>query len=176
MLFVKLISLLVCLFSLSFLVHAELSLDSYSFNNYYPAQLLIEQDDKDWLILDQSETPSYKKPLLVVKSLDQIELDSHLSLITQDTPALAYPNPFKLKNGVDIGFFSSESYEAELLVYDMLGHLRIQKDISVINSSYNIIHLSRQDFQGGSVSSGAYFYVLVRGSDVVREGKMGVIP
>ena len=58
----------------------------------------------------------------------------------------------------------------------MLGHLRIQKDISVINSSYNIIHLSRQDFQGGSVSSGAYFYVLVRGSDVVREGKMGVIP
>ena len=156
---------------------AELKLDSFSFQDYYPEDVIFDSfKNTTWLRLDKSQSLSYKKPSLVINRDSNINQTTASTYITKDTPALAYPNPFKFLNGVEIGFYSSEVYDARFYVYDMLGHLRIKKDIVVSNTSYNLISLSPGDFEGGSVPAGAYFYVLVRDNEIVRKGKMGVIP
>lgn len=158
-------------------IFAELTLDSFSFQDYHPSKVSFDSfQNSTWLRLDKSQSHSFKEPRLVIKSDSNVNQTTASNYITQDTPALAYPNPFKFVNGVEIGFYSSEVFDAQFYVYDMLGHLRIKKDIVVSNTSYNLISLTSSDFQGGPVSSGAYFYVLVRDNDIVRKGKMGVIP
>jgi hypothetical protein len=156
---------------------AELNLDSFSFQDYYPsAHEFNDSVEPSWLKLTNSESHSYKEPVLVLDRASKVNETTASIFITKDTPALAYPNPFRLVQGVEIGFYSSAAFDAQFYVYDMVGHLRIKKDMVVSNTSYNLISLSSADFQGGSVSAGAYFYVLVRDDEIVRKGKMGVIP
>ena len=166
----------ICNFSINY-IFSDLKLDSFSFQNYYPQEVhLNDIQHHSYLKLNKSESHSYQIPNLVIKQISDVDESQISALITKNTPALAYPNPFKLSSGVEIGFYSSETFDAQLLVYDMLGHLRIKKDILVSNSTYNVIALKITDFYGGSISSGAYFYVIVRGSEIVRKGKMGIIP
>lgn len=176
----KYLKLLFLFFLLTFFevsLFSNLQLDSFSFQNYYPHEVNIKQNDyHSWLKLQSSQSHSYQIPNLVIKQAHDDEDSQIASLITKNTPALAFPNPFRLLDGVEIGFYSSESFDAQLFVYDMLGHLRIKKDILVTNTTYNIIPINITDFQGGAVSAGAYFYVLVRDDEIVRKGKMGVVP
>ena len=156
---------------------SNLKLDSFSFQNYYPDAVNMQHHkNQSWLKLDKSITHSYKTPKLRLDTSSSINTQTASSFITKNTPALAFPNPFRVYEGVEIGFYSSEAFNAQLYVYDMLGHLRIKRDIDVINTAYNIIELQASDFEGGPVSAGAYFYVIVRDSEIIRKGKMGIVP
>ena len=164
-----------CLTSLAF---GSVVLDSYSFQRFYDPNMSLKStssQESTWLQLNESRTHSYERPLLKISSKND-ELPNEATLVSQDTPALAFPNPFRLDGGVEIGFYSTQDGSGELYVYDMLGHLRVKKDVLVSNTAYNLFTLARHDFQGGSMSAGAYFYVFVLEGNVIRKGKMGVIP
>lgn len=94
--------------------------------------------------------------------------------------ALCYPNPFRQKEGGQIGYRLSKNMDIELHIYDMMANL-IFKDIFFAGAmggraGYNKLTLDTATFNKFELSAGIYFFLLIYQGKIMAKGKMAVIP
>ena len=93
---------------------------------------------------------------------------------------LVYPNPFRRSQGTEIGYELSRDMDIEIHIYNMFGHLvekiyAMEGDVGG-SDGFNRVEFAGQDASGRDLSAGAYFYLIINGSDVLGKGKMAVLP
>ena len=109
---------------------------------------------------------------LISGSLDSIK----------DKEPLVFPNPCKIEDGFEIGFFYEKRNPIEIYIYNMKGHLKVKKTVptqALSNNSSNVYYIEKinqSDFYAPYISAGAYFFVLVQNEQPIGKGKFGVIP
>lgn len=94
---------------------------------------------------------------------------------------LAYPNPFRVSQGTEIGYDLSKNMDVEILVYNMFGNLVRQiycfsGDTGGRADEYNRVSFDGRDAMGKHLGAGAYFYLIVSDGEVLGKGKMAVTP
>ena len=109
---------------------------------------------------------------LISGSLDSIE----------DKDPLVFPNPCKIEDGFEIGFFYEKRNPIEIHIYNMKGQLKFKKIVTtqeLSNNSSNVYYIEKinqSDFYDPYISAGAYFFILVQNDQPIGKGKFGVIP
>ncbi|MFH1715485.1 MAG: T9SS type A sorting domain-containing protein [Elusimicrobiota bacterium] len=93
---------------------------------------------------------------------------------------LNYPNPFKLREGTEIGYELTSNADMEIQIYDMQAYkicaLSINQGDEGGKFGYNRVLLNQNTFGGYDLSSGIYFYVIANKGKVLGKGKMSIIP
>ena len=94
---------------------------------------------------------------------------------------LAYPNPFRVSQGTEIGYDLSTNMDVEILVYNMFGNLVRQiycfsGENGGRADQYNRVSFDGRDAMGKHLGAGAYFYLIVSDGEVLGKGKMAVTP
>jgi hypothetical protein len=94
---------------------------------------------------------------------------------------LAYPNPFRVSQGTEIGYDLTKDMDVEILVYNMFGNLVRQLYVfsgenGGRSDQYNRVSFDGRDAMGNHLGAGAYFYLIVSDGEVLGKGKMAVTP
>ncbi len=105
--------------------------------------------------------------------------DSEASVIGQ---ALVYPNPFRQNSdfGAELGYRLSKDMTLQVHMYNMFAQQVLKRTFNSgaegARKGYNKLQINKDTFDGGLLSAGVYFYVLVHDGDILTRGKMVVKP
>ena len=124
---------------------------------------------------------------LIILDSNIIEIDFTLSEIEPVKSlvigkALFYPNPFRLEEGADLGYFLSKNMDIEIRIYNMRAQ-EIYRDYFMAghngglgrNYGYNRIYFGAHSF-AYNISAGVYVYLVMHAETVLAKGKFVIKP
>jgi hypothetical protein len=112
---------------------------------------------------------------------------SDINLLADETNSFTggyfYPNPFSFKEGGELNYRLTGVMDIEIHMYDIFGHKIYQKTCTAgsgcgASGELQSIKFDAQnpELNGHELSAGVYFYLFINNGEVIRRGKVAIVP
>ena len=147
------------------------------------SQMVVESFNYPHFYIDQNITEKLKIPnIFVIVDLDEEFELSEVEGRTVVGDALFYPNPFRISEGSDLGYYLSKSMDIEIRLYNMRAQEVYKQTFNAGSNGglgkdfgYNRVAINSSHFNY-NLSSGVYIFLIINDEKVLHKGKFFILP